>query len=207
MSMKEYELLRQKYVQSNESNYQKNNYHYDNNNYDNIYNSQNKNNRIETYDQSNNYKTNNMSQEHYSNSQMINNNIHSSKQINNIRLKHYDWGTEEKVMPDIINNNFNLRNINQSSFNNDNNGNKVLNENLFKRNTKKHHSIYGKYYSDKGLNNKINKEKARDINIFNNQIMQNKNWGNDNSYQVGRINFNSSIKKGEGINMRTRKKF
>ena len=209
MSMKEYELLRQKYAKNYESNPNKNNYNYDNhnnyNNYENIYNIQNK--RSETYDSNNHYKNSNINLEQDSNSQMVNNISHNN-QINNNGLKYYDWGSEEKVMPDIINYNINLRNIHKSNINSDNNGNKVLNENLFKRNTKKNHSVYGKYYSDKGLNYKINKEKTgKDINYFNNQIMQNKHWGSiNNSSQIGRINFNNSIKKGEGINMRTRKK-
>lgn len=221
MSMKEYEMLRKKYAQNNESYSQKNNYNYENNydynnNYDNIYNNQNKINenekwkRSETYDNNKHYQINNINQNIDNSNNNIPNNMYSNynKHINNIGLKHYDWSSDEKnIMPEI-NNNYNLRIINQNNINSDNNGNKVLNENLFKRSTKKKRSIYGQYYSDKGINNKINKEKAvRDINYFNNQIMQNKNWGNVNSsYKIGRTNFSSSIKKSDGMNMRTRKK-
>ena len=84
-----------------------------------------------------------------------------------------------------------------------NNGNKVINENLFKKNNKRKHSLYGKYSSDKNI--KINK----DINFFNNQILQNKNWGNDNDFTRNRSerrSFTNSIKKTDLINMRTRKK-
>ena len=73
---------------------------------------------------------------------------------------------------------------------------------------KKKHSIYGPYYQDKNNNYKINKNKAvKEINNFNNQILHDKNWGNVNSpYKVGRTNFSNSIKKSDGINMRTRRK-
>ena len=59
MSMKEYEMLRKKYAQTNESNAQKNNYNF--NNYDNVYNNQNNNNekdiwkRSESYDYNKNF--------------------------------------------------------------------------------------------------------------------------------------------------------
>ena len=80
----------------------------------------------------------------------------------------------------------------------------ILNENLFKRNYKRKHSLYGNnYYSDKNLKNKF------EINYFNNQILQNKNWGNDNDinkYRSGRRSFTNTIQKSDGINMRTRKK-
>ena len=85
-----------------------------------------------------------------------------------------------------------------------NNGNKIINENLFKKNNnKRKHSLYGKYSSDKTI--KTNK----DINFFNNQILQNKNWGNDNDinkYRSDRRSLTNNIRKSEFINMRTRKK-
>ena len=208
MSMKEYELLRRKYAQNNESNYNKNdyNFNYDNNNYNNT----NKNNekekwkRSETYNKNNHYLLNDIQEVQENNSKIINNINSNNNYMHNLGLKHYDWSSNEKTtMPEIIN--YNIRNIN---INNDNNGNKVLNENLFKRSVKKKHSIYGPYYQDKNYNYKINKEKAgKEINNFNNQILQNKNWGNVNgSYKVGRTNFSNSIKKSDGINMRTRRK-
>ena len=208
MSMKEYELLRRKYAQNNESNYNKNdyNFNYDNNNYNNT----NKNNekekwkRSETYNKNNHYLLNDIQEVQENNSKIINNINSNNNYMHNLGLKHYDWSSNEKTtMPEIIN--YNIRNIN---INNDNNGNKVLNENLFKRSVKKKHSIYGPYYQDKNYSYKINKEKAgKEINNFNNQILQNKNWGNVNgSYKVGRTNFSNSIKKSDGINMRTRRK-
>jgi len=210
MSMKEYELLRKKYAQNNESNSHKNNYNYEKyyKNNQNIEKERWK--RSETYDKNNQYHNNDINQDIQDLNNQNDNNLYLySNHIHNIGLKHYDWGSDEKTtMPELINHNFNKKNTNNYSINSDNNGNKVLNENLFKRSTKKKRSIYGQYYSDKGINNKINKEKAvRDINYFNNQIMQNKNWGNVNSsYKIGRTNFSSSIKKSDGMNMRTRKK-
>ena len=206
MSMKEYELLRRKYAQNNESNYNKNdyNFNYDNNNYNNT----NKNNekekwkRSETYNKNNHYLLNDIQEVEDNNNKIINNINSNNNYMHNLGLKHYDWSSNEKnIMPEIIN--YNIRNIN-----NDNNGHKVLNENLFKRSVKKKHSIYGPYYQDKNNSYKINKEKAgKEINNFNNQILQNKNWGNVNgSYKVGRTNFSNSIKKSDGINMRTRRK-
>ena len=208
MSMKEYELLRRKYAQNNESNYNKNdynyNYNYDNNNYPNV----NRNNekerwkRSETYNKNNHILLNDIQEVQDNNSKIINNINSNNNYMHNLGLKHYDWGSNEKsTMPEIIN--YNIRNIN-----NDNNGNKVLNENLFKRSVKKKHSIYGPYYQDKNNNYKINKNKAvKEINNFNNQILHDKNWGNVNSpYKVGRTNFSNSIKKSDGINMRTRRK-
>ena len=208
MSMKEYELLRRKYAQNNESNYNKNdyNFNYDNNNYNNT----NKNNekekwkRSETYNKNNHYLLNDIQEVEDNNNKIINNINSNNNYMHNLGLKHYAWSSNEKTtMPEIIN--YNIRNIN---INNDNNGNKVLNENLFKRSVKKKHSIYGPYYQDKNNSYKINKEKAgKEINNFNNQILQNKNWGNVNgSYKVGRTNFSNSIKKSDGINMRTRRK-
>ena len=219
MSMKEYELLRRKYAQNNETNFHQNYFNY---NYDNNYNNINENNekekwkRSETFDKNKyypNYNKNNNNQEiQDSNKQQIINNLYFNSNdyhIHNIGLKHYDWGSDEKTtMPEISNNNLNIRNIYQNNINIDNNGRKVLNENLFKRSVKKKHSIYREYYSDKNVNYKINKDKnSKDINYFNNQIMQNKNWGNVNdTYKVGRTNFSNSIKKSDGMNMRTRKK-
>ena len=217
MSMKEYEMLRNKYAQTNESNAQKNNYNY--NNYDNVYNNQNNNNekdiwkRSESYDYNKNYQINRSNQGEEDSNNQISSNYnyyqYSTNHMHNIGLKHYDWGSDEKIIMPDINNNINIRSFNQNIINNDNNGHKVLNENLFKRSVTKKHSIYGMKYSDKNLNYKINKEKAgKDINVFNNQIMQNKNWGSvNNSYKVGRTNFSNSIKKVDGMNMRTRKKY
>ena len=210
MSMKEYELLRKKYAQNNESNSHKNNYNYEKyyNNNQNIEKERWK--RSETYDKNNQYHNNDINQDIQDLNNQNDNNLYLySNHIHNIGLKHYDWGSDEKTtMPELINHKFNKKNTNNYSINSDNNGNKVLNENLFKRSIKKKHSIYKTYYSGKNLNYKINIEKdGKDINYFNNQIMQNKNWGNvNNSYKVGRTNFSNSIKKGEGINMRTRKK-
>ena len=215
MSMKEYELLRRKYAQNNETNTHKNDYNFDynNNNYNNINpnNERERYKRSETYNKNNHYFLNDINREIQDNdNNKLINNINSNNNImHNLGLKHYDWGSNEKTsIPEILNHNINLRNINQFNINNDNNGNKVLNENLFKRSIKKKHSIYGPYYQDNNSNYKINKNKdIKEINYFNNQIMQNKNWGNENSsYKVGRTNFSNSIKRKEGINMRTRKK-
>ena len=211
MSMKEYELLRRKYVQNNETNFHKNDY---NNNYNNNMNENNEKwKRSETFDKNRYYPNKNNNQEiQDSNKQQINNNLYFNSNdyhIHNIGLKHYDWGSEENTtIPELNNNNLNIRNIYQNNINIDNNGRKVLNENLFKRSVKKKNSIYKQYYSDKNVKYKINKEKTdKDINNFNNQILQNKNWGKVNdSYKVGRTNFNNSIKKSDGMNMRTRKK-
>ena len=198
MSMKEYELLRQKYSKNNESNYYNLNKAIDNeNNYNyNEYNNKENNEikveklirRSHTYDKNdnnkNNQETNNKKED------MIYNNIFdriNDNHIHNFGLKHYDWGNYENTnIPALINN-----------------GNKIINENLFKKNYKRKHSLYGNYYSDKNI--KTNKE----INFFNNQILQNKNWGNDNEinkYRTNKRSFTNSIKKNEGINMRTRKK-
>lgn len=196
MSMKEYELLRQKYSQNNDHNYKNDVYNYDNH-YNNInqINENDKWKRSQTFEK-NNYQQikDNNKEIHDTNNQIINNLYLKSNDyhIHNIGLKHYDWGSDERSPISEIHK-----------------GNKILNENLFKRNTKKKHSIYGAYYSDKNINYKINKQNpGKDINYFNNQIMQNKNWGNtnNNSYKVGRTNFSNSIKKSDGINMRTRKK-
>ena len=198
MSMKEYELLRKKYSNNSESNYYnlnkandiENNYNY--NEYINKDNNELKDEnlirRSHTYDKNDNNKNN---QEMISKKEdMIYDNIFdriNDKHIHNFGLKHYDWGNYENTnAPALINN-----------------GNKIINENLFKKNYKRKHSLYGNYYSDKNI--KINKE----INNFNNQILQNKNWGNDNEiikYRTDKRSFTNSIKKNEGINLRTRKK-
>ena len=213
MSMKEYELLRRKYAQNNETNFHINDYNYDNNFNNNINEDNEKWKRSESFDKNKYYRTKKNNQEiQDSNKQQIINNLFFNSNdyhIHNIGLKHYDWGSDEKTtMPEINNNNLNIRNIYQNNINIDNNGKKVLNENLFKRSVKKKHSIYREYYSDKNVNYKINKEKTgKDINNFNNQILQNKNWGNVNdSYKVDPTNFINSIKKSDGMNMRTRKK-
>ena len=223
MSMKEYELLRKKYAQNNESNSHKNDYNYIYNNqndynYNYNYNSQTNNNTIEkekwkrseTYDKSNHVLLNDINIDNHKLHNQIENNLQlNSNHIHNIGLKYYDWGSDEKTtIPDINYHNFNLRNSNKYNINSDNNGNKVLNENLFKRSVKKKHSIYGTHYSGKNLKYKINKNTdEKEINSFNNQIMQNKNWGNvNNSYKVGRANYINSIKKSDVMNMRTRKK-
>ena len=195
MSMKEYELLKQKYTQNNDRNYKNDIYNYDSN-YNNInkIEENEKWKRSQTFEKRNYQKIKDNNKEvHETNNQIINNLYLNSNNyhIHNIGLKHYDWGSDEKKpIPEF------------------NGGNKILNENLFKRNIKKKHSIYRVHFSDKNVNYKINKEKdGKDINYFNNQILQNKNWGNtNNSYKVGRTNFSNSIKKSDGINMRTRKK-
>jgi hypothetical protein len=213
MSMKEYELLRKRYAQNNESNSNKNEYNYNYN-----YNNQNYNQAIETkkwkrsetYDKSNHILFNDINIDNQNLNNQIQNNLHlNSNHIHNMGLKHYDWGSDEKMtMPDINYHNFNVRKNNNYNINSDNNGNKVLNENLFKRSVKKMHSIYGIHNSSKNVKYKINKDSdEKDINNFNNQILQNKNWGSvNNSYKVGRANYFNSIKKSDAMNMRTRKK-
>ena len=215
MSMKEYELLRKKYSQNNETNYH--NSDYKNNNYNYNYNNINQNKekekwkRSETYDKNNYNQIKDINQEIQDTNKQVINNLYfnsNNNHMHNIGLKHYDWGSDEKTtMPEINNFNYN-RNMNKNNINIDNNGNKVLNENLFKRNTKKMHSIYGANYSNKNSFYNNNKDKVRkDINYFNNQIMQNKNWGNvNNLYKEPRNHFSNSIRKVEGMNMRTRKK-
>ena len=217
MSMKEYELLRNKYAQKNESNYNKNDYNF-NYNYENNYNNNNRNiekerwKRSETYDKTKLYQINNINRDNQNSIEKNEHNIYLNSNNNhmfNIGLKHYDWGSDEKAtIPKIIDQNYILKKINNYRINVDNNGNKVLNENLFKRSVKKKHSIYRGYYSDKKVNYKVDKEKdGKDVNYFNNQIMQNKNWGNvSESYNVGTTNFSNTIKKIDGLNMRTRKK-
>ena len=184
MSMKEYELLRKKYSNNNEYNYPTNN---------NDYNIKVRNEpketlikRTHTYDISDNNK--NSQEIQIKNEEILYNNIYDrvyDNHIHNNGLKHYDWDNFENKEPLI------------------NNGNKIINENLFKKNYKKKHSLYGNYYSDKNIKN------IKEINYFNNQILQNKNWGNDNDinkYRIDRRSFTNSMKKSEGINMRTRKK-
>ena len=194
MSMKEYELLRKKYANNNDLNhYNINSY---NNNDDNNYsynfhinkegNEANEIKRTHTYDINDNNKNNQFIPN--KDSELIYNNIYekiNDNHIHNSGLKYYNWEEKESNSPLI------------------NNGNKVINENLFKKNNKRKHSLYGKYSSDKNI--KINK----DINFFNNQILQNKNWGNDNDFTRNRSerrSFTNSIKKTDLINMRTRKK-
>ena len=213
MSMKEYELLRKRYAQNNESNSNKNEYNYNYN-----FNNQNYNQAIEaekwkrseTYDKSNHILLNDINIDNQNLNNQFANNLHlNSNHIHNIGLKHYDWGSDEKTtMPDINYHNYNIRKNNNFNINSDNNGNKVLNENLFKRSVKKKHSIYGIHNSSKNVKYKINKDSdEKDINNFNNQILQNKNWGSvNNSYKVGRANYFNSIKKSDAMNMRTRKK-
>ena len=196
MSMKEYELLRKKYTSNNESN------HYNINNFNN-----NENN--DTYDFYTNKKKIELKEENVikrthtyditdnnKNSQEIPNkepdilysNIYdriNDNHIHNNGLKYYDWEEKESKNSLI------------------NNGNKIINENLFKKSYKRKRSLYGKYSSDKNI--KINK----DINYFNNQILQNKNWGNDNDinkYRADRRSLTNTIKKTELNNLRTRKK-
>ena len=197
MSMKEYELLRKKYAQKNEPNFNKNDYNF-NCNYENNYNNNNRNiekerwKRSETYDKAKLYQINNINSDNQNSNEKNKNNIYLNSNNNhmlNIGLKQYDWGSDEKAtIPKIIDKNYILKKINNYKINVDNNGNKVLNENLFKRSVKKKISIYRGYYSDKKVNYKMDKEKdGKDINYFNNQIMQNKNWGNvSESYNVGK---------------------
>ena len=200
MSMKEYELLRKKYTNNYGSNHHNIN-NFNNNENNDTYNHNNTNKeknelkeenekvikRAHTYDINDNNRI----------SQVINNKesdiIYSNmydrindNHIHNNGLKYYVWEEKESKNSLI------------------NNGNKIINENLFKKNNnKRKHSLYGKYSSDKTI--KTNK----DINFFNNQILQNKNWGNNNDiniYRSDRRSLTNNIKKSEFINMRTRKK-
>ena len=198
MSMKEYELLRKKYTNNYESNHHNMNNFNINENKDtyNYYTNKDKNElkeenvikRAHTYDINNDI--NKSSQEiPNKDSNIIYNNIYdriNDNHIHNNGLKYYDWEEKESKNSLI------------------NNGNKIINENLFKKNNnKRKHSLYGKYSSDKTI--KTNK----DINFFNNQILQNKNWGNDNDinkYRADRRSLTNNIRKSEFINMRTRKK-
>ena len=198
MSMKEYELLRKKYTNNYESNHHNmNNFNInENNDTYNYYTNKDKNElkeenvikRAHTYDINNDI--NKSSQEiPNKDSNIIYNNIYdriNDNHIHNNGLKYYDWEEKESKNSLI------------------NNGNKIINENLFKKNNnKRKHSLYGKYSSDKTI--KTNK----DINFFNNQILQNKNWGNDNDinkYRPDRRSLTNNIRKSEFINMRTRKK-
>ena len=198
MSMKEYELLRKKYTNNYESNHHNmNNFNInENNDTYNYYTNKDKNElkeenvikRAHTYDINNDI--NKSSQEiPNKDSNIIYNNIYdriNDNHIHNNGLKYYD--SEEKESKNCL----------------INNGNKIINENLFKKNNnKRKHSLYGKYSSDKTI--KTNK----DINFFNNQILQNKNWGNDNDinkYRSDRRSLTNNIRKSEFINMRTRKK-
>ena len=198
MSMKEYELLRKKYTNNYESNHHNmNNFNInENNDTYNYYTNKDKNElkeenvikRAHTYDINNDI--NKSSQEiPNKDSNIIYNNIYdriNDNHIHNNGLKYYDWEEKESKNSLI------------------NNGNKIINENLFKKNNnKRKHSLYGKYSSDKTI--KTNK----DINFFNNQILQNKNWGNDNDinkYRADRRSLTNNIRKSEFINMRTRKK-
>ena len=133
MSMKEYELLRQKYVH-NDINSQKNDYicYYDehNNNQD-IERTKWK--RSETFNKSNNFVFNDVNIDNPSINHQIMNDLNiNSNHIKNIGLKHYDWGSDEKIaMPNINYYGSNLRKEDNGKINSDNNGNKVLNENLF----------------------------------------------------------------------------
>ena len=199
MSMKEYELLREKYAQKKEYNY------YDNNNYNN----ENENNNKEYNNKDNDEKDGTLIKKSHTfdikdniknnqeiprqKEEFIYNNLYDpgyDNHIHNMGIKHYNWDEYE--------------NNNQISSPLINNGNKIINENLFKRNNyKRRHSLYGKYNSDKNVKGNL------EMNYFNNKILQNKNWGNDNDinkYRVGRKSFTYSMKKNEGINMRTRKK-
>ena len=198
MSMKEYELLRKKYTNNYESNHHNmNNFNInENNDTYNYYTNKDKNElkeenvikRAHTYDINNDINKN--SQEiPNKDSNIIYNNIYdriNDNHIHNNGLKYYDWEEKESKNSLI------------------NNSNKIINENLFKKNNnKRKHSLYGKYSSDKTI--KTNK----DINFFNNQILQNKNWGNDNDinkYRSDRRSLTNNIRKSEFINMRTRKK-
>ena len=198
MSMKEYELLRKKYTNNYESNHHNmNNFNInENNDTYNYYTNKDKNElkeenvikRAHTYDINNDI--NKSSQEiPNKDSNIIYNNIYdriNDNHIHNNGLKYYDWEEKESKNSLI------------------NNGNKIINENLFKKNNnKRKHSLYGKYSSDKTI--KTNK----DINFFNNQILQNKNLGNDNDinkYRADRRSLTNNIRKSEFINMRTRKK-
>ena len=195
MSMKEYELLKEKYSQNHEMSYQNKELFYQNDNID----DKNSYKRSESFD-NNKQAIKQSLQENISK----NNNFYSnfdSNQLHNKGLIHYDWGSDEKTpMSEIINKNF-IMNYNKKS-SNDKNINKILNENLFKRSITKKHSIYGSYHSDKH----VNKEKPGNyLNNFNNQIIQDKNWGSmNNAYQISRSNIHNSRSR-EGKNMRTRK--
>ena len=179
MSMKEYELLRQKYIKHNESNFY---------NISNVNNNENNYNHDSYISKDNDEPKENHAKRSHTYDLSDNNNKNQEIQSNKSELRHYDWSTNENsnISPLV------------------NNGNKILNENLFKRNYKRKHSLYGNnYYSDKNLKNKF------EINYFNNQILQNKNWGNDNDInknRSGRRSFTNTIQKSDGINMRTRKK-
>ena len=198
MSMKEYELLRKKYAKNNEYNYSNNHNDFNNNNDENNYNDYNNKENTEIketlikrnhpFDKNDNKK---ISQETpVTNEELIYKNIYDrvyDNHIHNNGLNHFDWNAFD----------------NNESTPLVKNGNKIINENLFKKNYKRKRSLYGNYYSDKNIKN------IKEINYFNNQILQNKNWGNDNdinNYRIGRKSFTNSIKKSEGINMRTRKK-
>ena len=194
MSMKEYELLRKKYTNNYESNHHNmNNFNInENNDTYNYYTNKDKNELKEenVIKRAHTYDINKSSQEiPNKDSNIIYNNIYdriNDNHIHNNGLKYYDWEEKESKNSLI------------------NNGNKIINENLFKKNNnKRKHSLYGKYSSDKTI--KTNK----DINFFNNQILQNKNWGNDNDinkYRSDRRSLTNNIRKSEFINMRTRKK-
>ena len=195
MSMKEYELLREKYTQNKDYNYYNKN-NYNNNEYNNNKVNEEQNEPIikksHTFDKKDDIKNNQEIQN--KKEELINNNNYYydpgyDNHIHNMGIKHFNWNEYE-------NNNSNSSPL-------INNGNKIINENLFKRNYKKKHSIYGKYYSDKNVKGNL------EMNYFNNNILQNKNWGNDNDfnkYRMGRKSFTNSMKRNEGINMRTRKK-
>lgn len=198
MSMKEYELLRKKYSNHNETNFNsnyiqnnnnENNYHY--NEYTSNELKENPIKRTHTYDlTSDNNKTN---QDLISKPDDIlsSNNLYypmNDNHMHNMGLKHYDWSENEDT----------------TSHNLINNGNRILNENLFKKKYIKRHSVY----SDKNLKFNVNM-KNKEMNYFNNQIMQSKNWGNDNEgniYRNNRKSFTFSMKKSEGNNLRIRKK-
>ena len=144
MSMKEYELLRKKYTNNYESNHHNmNNFNInENNDTYNYYTNKDKNElkeenvikRAHTYDINNDI--NKSSQEiPNKDSNIIYNNIYdriNDNHIHNNGLKYYDWEEKESKNSLI------------------NNGNKIINENLFKKNNnKRKHSLYGKYSSDK----------------------------------------------------------
>ena len=215
MSMKEYEMLRQKYSQHNNDMNRQNNYYYkdintnENTNKDlnsdynainyNNYENKNVNNNENNNDKSQNYEKHDVTNKKISYSSK--NVVYLDSHMKNAGLKFFDWDSDERMSD-----NRNSYNIKENY--NDNNNKRVLNENLFKRkktnDNKKKYSIYAR---DNINSNKNNRFEVNDVNNFNNQIMQNKNWGKFNSsHNIGRINFSNSIKKGEGINMRTRKK-
>ena len=213
MSMKEYEMLRQKYSSNNYDMNHQNEYNYKNMNTNNYNNNININKDSSSDYSAINYNNfENKSEKNYGRSHTyerhdeINKKVsNSSKNVayldshmKNAGLKYYNWDSEEKIPEHKM-----YYDIKE---NYSDNNRKVLNENLFKRNDyKKKHSIYAKNY----INNDKNKNgfQGNDVNNFNNQIMRNKDWGNVNSSNnVGKINFNNSIKNREGPNMRTRKK-